>query len=413
MKGFTRRQLLAVVSFALVFVTLFLTVDRLLFSDVFFSDTWTRIRKEQKSPQVLILGNSHSFCSFVPQIINDSLGLDAAVLGASGQNSAGAVDSFEAVLAVDAPEIVVAEVNVFLSPYDQAALYHKASMLNNINGMPHLWQRVKSAWRELGFEAIPQGAFQLLRADLMWARWNKHVEIDYAADGSSLMRWRAQGVYDAAAVQAQSRSYEANAVPEPVYDPRNEQEFRRMMDLARKHGVRVVLVKAPTVTTDQLAYNQIIGLEQIAREYGDVLLGAHNFHSDLSDMDFGVEDFYDPSHLSRSGAARFTIRFATWLGELLGTQPDFGRCFAYAGERVEPLADGMWRYSMYALGENVTYRFSRIVDGEEILLQDFGPSHSIVTDVPLENADQISVTMRMGDKTLTYTFMTVNTCTLG
>ena len=158
--GFTRRQLAAVICFALLFAGLFLCVEKCLFSDIFFSPTWTRIREERKAPQVLVMGNSHAFCSFAPQIINGALGVDSAVLGASGQHAAGAVDSFEAVLRVDAPEVLVAELNVFLSPHDSMAVNSKASALSNINGMPHLIQRVKSAWHQFGFENIPQGAFQ-------------------------------------------------------------------------------------------------------------------------------------------------------------------------------------------------------------------------------------------------------------
>ncbi len=412
MKGFTRRQLLSVVAFALIFVTLFLAADRLLFADVFFSDTWTRIRREGKAPEVLILGNSHAFCSFVPSIINDSLGVDAAILGSSGQNSAGLVDSLEAVLRVDKPKIIIVEVNAFLTPYDQAALYHKGTTLNNINGMPHLWQRVKSAWHELGFESIPQGAFQLLRADLMWARWNGTTEIDYASDGSSLLSWRAQGVFDAQARQNLALEHEANASPLPLEDPDNLREFRRMMALAQENGVRVVLVKTPTISSQQEMYDQFAWMKQTALEYGDTLLGAHIFHGEVADMNFGVADFYDGGHVSRSGAARFTVRFCRWLGGLMRIQTDDDACFAYAGESVDQLSDGRWRYEMNALGNGVSYRFTQTVDGVETVLQDWSEIPFVITEIPLERAGEITVSMKKGDQLLTYSFMTVNTCVL-
>ena len=405
---FTRRHLTAVVCFALSFVLLFGLVERLLFSDVFFSGTWTRLREEKTVPQVLILGNSHAFCSFVPEIINGAVGVDSAVLGASGQNAAGAVDSLEAALRVGTPEIVVAELNVFLGDYDAMALYHKPSALSNINGMPHLGQRIKSAWHELGFESIPQGAFQLLRSDLMWARWNETTEIDYADDGTALLNWHATGVYDAEAAQQLAHEHLSRATPEAV-DPRNERELRRMMEMARDHGVKVVLAKTPTIASSQTATNRTAYLFHVAQEYGDVLLGARDFHLELGDMAFRVEDFYDNGHLSRTGAVKLSCAFSRWLAGLMNTRADFTRFFAYGGETVDEVGNGLWRYAMTAFGEEVEYRFVR---GEEVL-QDWSGCHSLELALPPQEASNLCVSMRQAanpDRVLTVAFMTANTC---
>ena len=403
-----RRHVTAILSFALVFMLLFAGVEKLLFSDLFFSGTWTRLREEKNVPQVLILGNSHAFCSFVPQVINGAAGVDSAVLGASGQNAAGAVDSFEAALRVGTPEIVVAELNAFLTDYDAMGLYHKGSALSNINGMPHLWQRVKSAWHELGFESIPQGAFQLLRSDLMWARWNQTTEIDYAGDGTALLNWHATGVYDADAAQKLAHEHLAQAVPEAV-DSRNERELRRLMELAGKHGVKVLLVKTPTIASSQPTCNRTVYLMNVAREYGDTLLGARDFHLELADMAFRVEDFYDNGHLSRTGAIKLSCAFSRWFGELAGKQVDFSRFFAYAGETVDEVGNGLWRYAMTAFGENVEYCFSR--NGE--VLQDWSGTGWIEVNLPAQEAGSITVSMREAarpEKEITMSFMTANTC---
>ena len=408
--GFTRRQLAAVICFALLFAGLFLCVEKCLFSDIFFSPTWTRIREERKAPQVLVMGNSHAFCSFAPQIINGALGVDSAVLGASGQNAAGAVDSFEAVLRVDAPEVLVAELNVFLSPHDSMAVNSKASALSNINGMPHLWQRVKSAYHELGFESIPQGAFQLLRADLMWARWNQTTEIHFSPDGSSHLNWHATGEYDAASRQADALLHLSQAEPLEV-ESRNVAELRRMMTLAEKHGVKVVLVKTPTIASTQETCNRTVYLMNVAAEYGDTLLGARDFHQELGDMGFVVEDFYDKGHLSRSGAAKLTMAVVRWMGGLLGTEPRFENAFAYAGEQVEAVSDNTWRYSMTALGRDVQYRFAL----DEEILQDWGSLNAITLALAPEEAGRLRVDMRQvaqPEKVLTMSFMTANTCVI-
>ena len=402
---FTRRHMMAVVSFAAVFVLLFLSLDRLLFNETFFSPVWMRLREEKKAPQVLIMGNSHAFCSFLPEIINETLGVDSAVLGTSGQNSASVADGFEAVVRVDAPEIAVIELNPFLGEYDAMESYHKASALNYINGMPHLIQRVKSAWHQFGFENIPQGAFQLLRADLMWTRWNGNTEIVFSPDGSAPLGWHATGDYDAKAAQDDATAYYELSTP-AAPESRHEREFRRVLQLAAEHEVQVVLVKTPLIHTSQPAVDCITGLKQIAQEYGDTVLGMRDFHTSLSDMGIRGRDFYDSGHLSHSGAARFSIAFSQWLGELTGREPDFQNAFAYAGETVEQLPDGRWRYTMHALGANVEYRFTNGAD--QSLLKDWSSENFI--DLQRSDAEELHVSMRRAgsDEIITQTFMTAS-----
>lgn len=390
--GFTRRNLLACVCFALVFTLLFLGLDKLMFSDKEHSATWTRIRTQRSVPQTLILGNSHAFCSFAPYVLNGSLGLDAAVLGASGQNAVSVADSFQAVLDVGAPKLVIMELNAFTHAPELMAGDHKSSGLSNINGMPSLLRRAKSAWREFGYENIPQGVFQLLRADMMWSRWERGGEKLTVPDGSSLLSWHATGVYDAAARQADARRF-AQTHHSAAPDKRNVAALRRVMELAQASGARVALVKAPTVETSQEWVDQLQALADIAAEYGDTYLGFHDFHQDVADMGLCVQDFYDRTHLSRRGALRFTEAFARWLGERIDRQPDFANVFGYRGETAEQLTDGAWRYTVSAYGENVEYRF-QTADGA--LLADFSPENTVVSPLSPEKAGQITVTLRMG-----------------
>lgn len=403
--GFTRRRLLGVACFAVAFVLLFLVADALLHQEREYSGTWTRIRSTGGVPEVLIMGNSHAFCSFVPKIITEALGLDTAVLGASGINSVGITDSFEAVLSVGAPKYLVLEANAYTFDYDATALYHKAEALSNINGMPGFFNRVKSAWREFGYESIPQGAFQLLRADLMWKRW-KGGESVSAADGSGLLNWHATGVFDAGKMQAEAREYTLNRQPSLYSDPRNDKQLRRVMRMAQENGVKVLLVKAPTEHQTQLGADMLMHLETLCQEYGDTFLGLYDFHNDLADMGLEVRDFYDNSHLNRSGAAKLTAAFVRWMGEKTGREVSLANAFAYAGEKVEQASETQWRYVMNAYGTDVEYRF--LLDGEEI--QGWSKSNALETAVSPWEAGRIECVMRQGDEEIQLAFMTPNTC---
>lgn len=423
-RAFTKKNALGVLCFALVFCLLFAGAERLLYSDTVFSSTWNRIRERGDVPQVLILGNSHAFCSFVPDILGGALGMDAAVLGASGQNSAGTTDSFEAALEKGAPRLAIVELNAFYYDYDLMRTQHKSAALGNINGMPGALRRAKAAWRELGFENIPQGMFQLLRSDLMWSRWADLLKRDGNANryagpdtlGYSYMNWHAAGHYDAARMQTDAVALRRDAAPIPL-DARNEAELRRLLRLAGKNGVELWLVKTPTALKSGEEAGKLAYVREVARQEGSAAI-VHDFHENVEDMGLAIEDFYDGGHLSRSGAAKFTEYFTGWMGERIGVTPDFTKAFAYRGERVEP-EDGGSRFTMLAYGKDVRYRFVWKDGAEERLAADWSEINSVTLPLAPENADELYVSMcpaglleQAGTYALTLPFMVDNACVL-
>ncbi len=409
----TKKNVRSVLCFALAFVLLFLAADGLLHREEEYSATWVRIRKGDV-PEVLILGNSHAFCSFMPEMIRSTLGLDAAVLATSGLNSIGTTDSFASALSKGTPRLIIVEANAYSFDYESTALYHKASALSNINGMPGLLNRIRCAWREFGYESIPQGAYQLLRADLMWKRW-RGGEAATDADGSSLLQWHATGSYDAHQAQAeaeamwqQSLQTGGAAMDKWQFNLRDLAQFDRLLRLAQERGVQVALVKAPTTAAGQYGCDYLNYLDLTAQQYGEIYLGLHDFHLDVEAMDLQVADFYDSSHLSRSGAARFTRAFCLWLGDRLGLQCDLDRAALYAGERVTPSADGLWRYEAASTGASVQYRF--LLDGA--VAQDWSEANAAELSIDPSQAQRVSVAIRQGDEERSFAFMGTNACVL-
>lgn len=399
------RWLIGALCYALAFALLFAGADALLRQEGEYSGTWSRIRAGGGVPQVLIVGNSHAFCSFAPSVLSQALGVDAAVLAASGLNSIGVTDSVEAVLHEGTPEYLVVEANAYTFAYDATAQSHKATALSHINGMPRLRDRVASAFRQFGYEAVPAGAFQLLRSDLMWKRW-KGGEPVTAADGSSLLDWYATGEYDAHARQAEARAFAEVSVPSDEADPRNDRELHRLLSLAEAHGAKVLIVKAPTKAQTQLGSDLLAHLEAIGRTYGETFLGLHDFHQDVAEIGLTVADFYDYSHLNRSGAAKLTAYAAEWLGERMGKPAAVSEVFAYGGERAEALDGGLWRYEAAALGEGMEFRF--FLDGEP--LGEWSDQNDAVLALEPAQAARLSVTMRRGDEEISFCFMTPDTC---
>ncbi len=394
---FTKRNAAGIICFALVFCLLFALAERLFWNDEEYCTVWTRLREQKTVPEVLIVGNSHAFCSFVPDILNGVLGIDSAVLASSGADGGAVCDSVNAVLKVGKPRLLVIELNAFYFEDGLMERAHKYNALGNINGMPSLISRADSAYRELGLDSVPQGMFQLLRAELVWKRWstteskeslNRYEGTDVL--GYQSLDWFASGDYRSADIKINGS---ASGADESLLDSNACSELRRLLTLAKQNSVEVWLIKAPLAARIIEHPNTFDAVGLIAAEYGDTVAFSHDYNEDLPEMKLTSADFYDGGHLNRRGAAKFTLRFADKLGERLGKTPDIGGAFAYLDEAVTPLEDGLWRYEMYALGRDVLYRFELDEGDAKTLVADWSETNAV--DLPLEpdSADSLIVSM--------------------
>ena len=126
-------------------------------------------------------------------------------------------------------------------------------------------------------------------------------------------------------------------------------------------------------------------------------------------------DFFDKGHLNRRGAAKFSSYFTEILGEKLGITPDLHRAFAYTDEFIIPMENGLYQYSMQAIGKEILFRFE-VKEGDRLrLIQDWSSSDTVLFSLPPEKADEMVVSMcptsmwESRDKEgLTLSFMTQN-----
>ena|GEM_PF-3955077 len=397
-KTFTRHNLLMTISFYAVFAFLFWGAERLFFSESLYCTTWTRIRDTATVPDVLIVGNSHAFCSFVPDILNGSLDIDSAVLSASGQDAYGVTDAFETSLQTGKPSLVILEINAFNFESGIMAKEHKSSALDNINGMPGLARRTQVAARELGVDNVPQGVFQLLRADLMWSRWTELFSPKdpnrYAAQdvlGYKYLNWFAGGDYDSRNAIVEKNT--SSAAPMNLLDLEAQTELRRFFSMAQANGVEVWVVKTPTAISGVSHPSQIDEAAEIAKDYGKTVTFCHDFCDNLPALQFTSADFYDRGHLNRRGAAKFTNWFAEILGEKLGLIPNFQRAFAYADEQIIFSHNAMYQYTMKATGEDILYRFELEEEGGNRLIQDWSEVNTTLALLPPDQAERMVVSM--------------------
>lgn len=396
---FTRRRLAGIIGFTLIFTLLFCGAERLFYDDTAYSTTWNRIKIQQDVPDILILGNSHAYCSFVPDLINGALGVDSAVLAVTGQDALGVTDSFETVLQTGAPKLAIVELNAIYFEPGAMAQDNKAAALSNINGMPGLVRRVQVTEREFGLENIPQGSFQLLRSDLMWSRWEKLLEPPIVnryewpdVNGYARLDYFATGEYRSADIPVTKAAPDADA--DGILAPESEAELRRLLTLAQDNGVEVWLVKSPIASREVVHPNGVDAAGRIAAEFGDTVTFCYDYNDDLPEMNFTSADFYDGGHLNRRGAARFTQRFIQTMEDRLGLEANLNAAFAHLDESITPLKDGGYRYTINVSGERNLYRYE-VITPEGVVTQERGWSEDATFDVDVHPtmADWVQVTI--------------------
>ena len=120
---------------------------------------------------------------------------------------------------------------------------------------------------------------------------------------------------------------------------------------------------------------------------------GYDSHLSLVDMSLNLDDFYDGYHLNRRGAVKFT----TWFldRQLLPQQPepDYEPVFAYRTESVEPLGDGVYRYTMENFDADAQYRFRL---GSETV-QDWSSVNFCDVALDPASADKLYCDMLPGD----------------
>ncbi|MDD3336527.1 MAG: hypothetical protein PHI98_13600 [Eubacteriales bacterium] len=417
------RQWTSILSFTLVFCLLFGLVERLFFDESISSTTWKTIREKQTVPEILIMGNSHAYCSFIPDLLNGALAVDSAVLAVTGQDAMGITDNWEAVLEVGKPKLVIAELNAFYFEPGIMAKDNKAAALDNLNAMPSLGKRVQSAFRELGLEDVPQGAFQLLRADHIWSRWNRLFEAEYVNRyehedvlGYHQLDYFAQGTYQSAAIPV---TFDAERA---ISDDNTEawRQLRRFLTLARENNVEVWLVKSPVASRWVGHPNGSDVARKIAEDFEDVVAYCYDFGDNLPELAYTAADFYDGGHLNRRGAVKFTRLFGEVMAQRLGIEPDWTKPFGYRDEQISAISADQWRYVMEASGHEVLYRFE-VEDeaGGKALLQDWSEENSVLCNIPPEEANRVVVTIcpkelleNQETNAMTLRFMVANECVL-
>ncbi len=368
-------------SFILIFSILFLSLERYFWNGAATSDTWADIQDpEADPPDILFMGNSHLFTAIIPDLIQQSTGLKAEILGSSAQNAEITKRNLEIVLAHKTPKYIVIEVNAVLSANMEDLLaQNRGFLLNNFDGIQKYPQRFSAIKGLFATDYIPEALFQLFRPSETWERWKKSKNSSSLTKLGYLPKTGFSNVGYKDSHGADTAQLYANAKPKGLTDY-NIQAFQEILDLTASKNIPVYLYKN-MIGQDVQSY-QVDGIQQLLQyteEYDNVhWLGDWNLVTD--EIGINAYDFYDKGHLNQKGAVKNTVYMIQQLEEFLDIQADYSSVFAYRSEQIDQLKDGSYRFTIENFSPDTLYSFYMKENGKTLFQTEYSDQNYI--DLP-------------------------------
>ena len=279
-RGIHRRDVLAFTAFCLIFVLILGGLDALCYDDSNVCTVWEDINSGN-GPDVLILGNSNAYTSFVPDIIEESTGLSCGVLGSSGENMFLTVENLKSALHHYTPEVVVLEayaITTAFHPERRAEM--QFAMLNGIEGMDSIKDRFCATYRTLGLDDTPFAVSQLFRANLMWSRWDRAAEALAAGNQSAALNRYARhdvkgyqfrntytgGTSTPAEVETAFRKYYSEEKNAYLTERRNEDAFIEFLEIMQEKEIPFIVLKTPTLAPSPSWIRGMSRIEELSKD---------------------------------------------------------------------------------------------------------------------------------------------------
>ena len=267
------------------------------------------LAEPEDSLDYLYLGSSYAYCDVDPGTIYAASGLTGYVLAGPEQTLSQTYWYLREALKTQSPSLVVLEASAL-----EFARYQNYTQVN-VGYMPF-------GLNKLG--AIFTASEPELRTGLLFdlyfyhSRW-KEVTLSQAAQAllpprtDSLKGYTAvDGVFENIA----SGPFTRESQPQEVYEE-NLAQLARIAALCKERGIPLIVVFHPT-------YSQIAAEDRAAIQEDMAALGVpfYDWSEDMESAGIQPErHFYDPGHLNRDGAVRFSSWLGTFFTQELGLVP--------------------------------------------------------------------------------------------
>ncbi len=395
-RGIHKNDALAFVAFILLFTLLLYALEILFYDDSNVCTVWETIEAGE-GPEVLIMGSSHAFTAYIPDIITGSTGLSCGVLGSSSENMFLTLENFKTVLHSYTPDVIILEAFSVIERSRVTLQTEKQEyMYRDIDGMRSIIDRIRAACHVLRLNDIPFGVSQLFRPQFTWSRWenlktlweesppvNRYKRAD--VNGYIFRNTYTGGTVAPEEIEDALVSLYRTDHEKQIDDPVNEAALISFLELAQERRIPVLIFKSPTLRADKGLVHGMNRIKEIAADYECCQL-VQDFHLSIREIGLNLDDFYDSGHMNRRGAVKFT----TWFLEqgFLPSQPepDYSSVFAYRTETIEQMnGNGWYRYTMENFDRRVKYRFRL---GNEVI-KDWSTENFCELELDPARADQL------------------------
>ena len=272
--------------------------------------------QEENSVDVLILGSSHAFMSFVPELLWENHGYSSYVLASAVQPIWLSYYYLEEALKTQSPKVIVLEAYRF---QEQNEYIKRVSTIKGLYGMK--WSKTKiNAYRSMLPAKGEEGGEEGLKDTWMeffnyHSRYSELSEADFLENYGDPAYEYHKGATIVDAVYSKKPtpdvdSFEISSVP--LYE-KTETYYRKLLELAASHDIPVLTVLAPMPTTAE-CYSRMLSAKAIAEEYGQTFIDYNDYYEELK-IDFSKDIADQNGHLNKSGAEKFTTAVGQYLSE--------------------------------------------------------------------------------------------------
>lgn len=299
-KIFTKNTVKAV-AFLLVFASLFISLDAVL--KFKYSESIIPVKafyeQEEDTIDVLIVGSSHSYSDFRPDILWNNYGYSAYVLGASLQPMWNSYYYIEEALKTQSPEVIILEGYRLAETKEYTTPYYA---IKNTYGLR--WSETKYNAMAASFEPdkLSEYIFEFSNyhsrySDLSKGDFTPYINNEY-------YRYYKGEICETKTYELPETDisgYSDKAVP---LAEKTQEYYIKILELAKANNIELITVVAP-YNMPAHEYGYFKTGEKIAESYGMPFINGNELYEEL-ELDF-ASDFRDEyGHLNDKGAAKIT-----------------------------------------------------------------------------------------------------------
>lgn len=273
---------------------------------------------EDNSVDVLALGSSHAFCTFNTGYLYENYGIAAYVLGGSAQPIWNTYYYLEEALETQKPKMIVLEayslarwdVEYAVDPWSPDS--EKAYMIKNTYGIKPLVRKYESMKVSIPEERFSEYFPTYIQSHSKYSELGKKDFYDNQGGIAFYKNWHG---FSNVTVTTPCEMPDLDGYTEKIpLMAKNEEYFRKILELARYENIPIIVVVAPYVygmiPEHQMKYNTV---KEIADEYSVDFI---NFNSSEMYKKIGLNfdtDFSDGAHLNYIGNVKVSKYVADYI----------------------------------------------------------------------------------------------------